>query len=318
VIRVLPSPGFPSAPLAFCICIVLAAASFAPHQFVFGQNPVRASIVESPARSEIEKLIRDSHADVAVVFRTLDGKQEIMIEPDAPFHAASTMKIPVMIELFAEAHDGKLRLDDPLLVKNEFHSIVDGSVYQLNSADDSDADIYKSVGSTLTLRQLCEAMITRSSNLAANLLIERLGVANIQKAIVRLHADGMVLLRGVEDSKAFQAGKNNTTTARALQILLEAIATNKAGDAESCRAMMEILKRQTFNEAIPAGLPAGTIVAHKTGEITGVHHDAAIVMGPRPFVLVILVKGIEARDKSSALMASITKVIYAGVENGAR
>ena len=136
--------------------------------------------------------------DVAVagIFAPLwDGKQELMIQPDASFHAASTMKIPVMIELFAEARDGKLHLDDPLPVKNEFHSIVDGSVYQLNAADDSDADIYKSVGSTLTLRQLCEAMITRSSNLAANLLIERLGVANIQKTIARLHADGMVLLR---------------------------------------------------------------------------------------------------------------------------
>jgi len=156
-------------------------------------------------------------------------------------------------------------------------------------------------------------MITRSSNLATNLLIERLGVANIQKAISRLNAEGMALLRGVEDSKAFQAGKNNTTTARALQVLLEAIAKNQAGDEESCRQMMEILKRQTFNEAIPAGVPLGIPVAHKTGEITGIHHDAAIVLAPRPFVLVILVKGINDRDKSSALMAAITKAVYAGV-----
>jgi beta-lactamase class A len=274
-------------------------------------------ILESPARAEVEKLIRDRGADVAVVFRTLDGKQEMMIEPDTAFHAASTMKIPVMIALFAEARAGKLKLDDPEAVKNEFHSIVDGSVYQLKAADDSDADIYESVGGTLTLRQLCEAMITRSSNLAANLLIERLGVANIQKTIARLNADGMVFLRGVEDSKAFQAGKNNTTTARALQILLTAIAENRAGDAESCREMIEILKRQTLNEAIPAGLPPGTIVAHKTGEITGIHHDAAIVMAGRPFVLVILVKGIEDRDKSSALMAAIAKAIYEGVQGSA-
>jgi beta-lactamase class A len=299
----------------FALMLFSAFACSGP---VYAQNAKSGAIVESPARAEVEKLIRDSHAEVAVVFRTLDGKQELMIAPDMAFHAASTMKIPVMIELFAQAHDGKLRLDDPLLVKNEFHSIVDGSAYQLNAADDSDADIYKSVGGTLTLRQLCEAMITRSSNLAANLLIERLGVASVQTTIARLRADGMVLLRGVEDSKAFQAGKNNTTTARALQILLQAIAENKAGDAESCRQMMEILKRQTMNEAIPAGLPAGTIVAHKTGEITGIHHDAAIVLSARPFVLVILVQGIEDRDTSSALMSAITKAIYAGVETSAR
>ena len=294
--------------MALFIFVALACCNSA-----FGQNVQSGPIVLSPARAEVLQLIHDSGADVAVVFRTLDHKQEMMIEPDTPFHAASTMKIPVMIELFAEARAGKLHLDDPLPVKNEFHSIIDGSVYQLNAADDSDADIYKSVGSTLTLRQLCEAMITRSSNLAANLLIERLGVANIQKTIARLGADGMVLLRGVEDGKAFQAGKNNTTTARALQILLEAIAENTAGDAASCREMMEILKRQTFNEAIPAGLPPGTIVAHKTGEISGNHHDAAIVLTGRFFVLVILVKGINEREKSSALMAAITKAIYAGV-----
>jgi beta-lactamase class A len=303
---------------------VIARATFALTLWVIcahgglvcAQSAKSGGIEESPSRAEVEKLIRESHAEVAVVFRTLDGKQEMMIDPDKPFHAASTMKIPVMIELFAEARDGKLRMDDSLPVKNDFHSIIDGSMYQLNATDDSDADIYKLIGSTLTLRQLCEAMITRSSNLAANLLIERLGVANIQKRILLFHADGMVILRGVEDSKAFQAGKNNTTTARALQILLEAIAENKAGDAESCRQMTEILKRQTFNEAIPAGLPPGTVVAHKTGEITGIHHDAAIVMAARPFVLVILVKGIEDRDKSSALMAAITKAIYAGVQGG--
>jgi beta-lactamase class A len=307
-----------------CAALIFAAFALTPfaactrYADAFPQNVKAGPVVESPARAEVERLIRESHAEVAVDFRTLDGKQEMMISADTPFHAASTMKIPVMIELFAEAHDGKLRLDDLLPVKNEFHSIVDGSAYELNAEDDSDADIYKSVGNTLTLRQLCEAMITRSSNLAANLLIERLGVVNIQKRISLLHADGMVLLRGVEDTKAFQAGKNNTTTARALQILLEAIAENKAGDAESCRQMMEILKRQTFNEAIPAGLPAGTVVAHKTGEITGIHHDAAIVMAARPFALVILVKGIEDRDKSSALIAAITRTIYAGVETSAR
>jgi beta-lactamase class A len=280
---------------------------------VFAHNAQSGPIVESSARAEVEKLVQDSHADVAVAFLTLDTKQEMLLEPDTPFHAASTMKIPVMIELFVEAHEGKLHLSDSLPVTNEFHSIVDGSVYQLNAADDSYADIYMQVGSMVTLRELCEVMITRSSNLATNLLIERLGVANIQRTIAGLGADGMVLLRGVEDGKAFQAGKNNTTTARALQILLESIANNRAADVESCREMLGILKRQTFNEAIPAGLPPGTPVAHKTGEITGIHHDAAIVMAPRPFVLVILVKGINDRDKSSALMAAITKAIYASV-----
>jgi beta-lactamase class A len=299
------------------VLVAICISTLALNDSASAQNAQGGPIVLSPARDEVKKLIADSGADVAVAFRTLDRKQEMSIEPDTPFHAASTMKIPVMIELFAEAHAGKLSLNDALLIKNEFHSIVDGSVYQLNASDDSYAEIYKQVGTTLTLRELCELMITRSSNLATNLLIERLGVANIQKTIARLNADGMVLLRGLEDGKAFQADRNNTTTARALQTLLESIANNQAGDAESCHEMMEVLKRQTFNEAIPAGLPPGTPIAHKTGEITGIHHDAAIVLAPRPFVLVILVKGINDRDKSSALIAAITKAIYAGVHTGA-
>lgn len=272
-------------------------------------NPARAQ-QESPARSEIEKLIRESGAEVGLAFEALDGKQQLFFSEDKPFHAASTMKVPVMIELFAQAHAGKLKLDDSLLVKNEFRSIVDGSAYTLSASDDSDPEVYKAIGTTRTLRQLCEAMITHSSNLAANLLIEKVGVQNIQRRISDLHAGGMVVLRGVEDNKAFQAGKNNTTTARALLTLLQAIATNRAGDPASCHEMMEILKRQALNEAIPAGLPQGTPIAHKTGEITGIHHDAAIVLAPRPFILVLLVKGIDDRDKSSALMAAITRLVY--------
>ena len=250
---------------------------------------------------------------MAVAFRTLDGKAALLLQPDVAFHAASTMKVPVMIELFAQARAEKLRLDDPLPVKNEFYSIVDASTYRLNPGDDSDQEVYKLVGRTLTLRQLCEKMITVSSNLATNLLIEKLGVENIRRRVHLLRADGMNLLRGVEDGKAFAAGLNNTTTARGLLVLLEAIAHGRAVDAAS-REMVEILKRQQLNESIPAGLPPGTPVAHKTGAITKVHHDAAIVYARRPFVLVILTRGIADSKQSAALMAGITHALYQAVE----
>jgi beta-lactamase class A len=124
----------------------------------------------------------------------------------------------------------------------------------------------------------------------------------------------MHVLRGVEDQKAYDKGLNNTTTARGLQILMTAIAENKAVDAGASQQMVEILERQKLNEGIPAGLPPGTRVAHKTGEITKIHHDAAIVYAPRPFVLVILVRGIEDIKQSSALMADITRTLYEAVE----
>jgi beta-lactamase class A len=166
----------------------------------------------------------------------------------------------------------------------------------------------------MTLGQLCEVMITGSSNLAANLLIDKLGVENIRQTIRRLHADGMQVRRGVEDGKAFAKGINNTTTARALLSLFEAIARSRAVDASASGQMIAILKRQKFNEAIPAGLPPGTAVAHKTGEITKIHHDAAIVYARRPFVLIVLVRGLADQKQSAALIADITRVLYQAVE----
>ena len=220
------------------------------------------------------------------------------------------MKVPVMIELFRQARAGLAKLDEPLLVKNEFASIVDGSPYTLSIGDDSDAEVYKRIGQPMTLLELCEPMITVSSNFATNLLIQRLGAANVQRTVDGMGAGGMIVRRGVEDSKAFAVGLNNSTTARALMVLMERIARLEAVDADASRQMIEILKRQRFNDAIPAGLPPGTPVAHKTGSITKIHHDAAIVYVPRPFVLVVLTRGIEDIKASAALMARIARVLH--------
>jgi beta-lactamase class A len=260
--------------------------------------------------SRVKAAVADSGAEVAVAFRMLDGSRELLLDADKTFHAASTMKVPVMIELFRQASTGALRLDDPLPIRNEFHSIVDGSVYSLSEGDDSDKEVYAAVGATMTLRRLCELLVTVSSNFAANLLIQKLGVDNVRSTVSRLGAEGMQVLRGVEDTKAFQKGMNNTTTAQGLLILLESLAKGNAVNARADAQMVEILKRQKFRDAIPAGVPAGTPVAHKTGTITRIHHDAAIVYGPRPYVLVLLVRGIDDKKKSAALMAELSRLIW--------
>ena len=274
------------------------------------------TLSQSPERSapqletQLRQIIAASGAEVAVAYRTLDGRTELLVDADKSFHAASTMKVPVMIELFRQARAGTLSLSDPLPIRNDFRSIVDGSAYKLSEGDDSDKEVYAVMGKTMTLGQLCDAMITVSSNFAANLLIEKLGVANIRRTVTTLGAGGMQVLRGVEDQKAFDKGLNNGTTARGLMVLLDRIGHGQAVDPESDAAMIEILKRQAFNDAIPAGLPPGTPVAHKTGNITRIHHDAAIVYAPRPYVLVLLVRGIGEQKKSAALMAELSKAIY--------
>ena len=258
----------------------------------------------------IESTIEKSRAKVAVAFRTLDGKSQWLRHADEPFHAASTMKVAVLIELYRQVRQGTVRLDEPLTVRNEFRSVVNGSPFALDPHEDSETELYRAVGETRTLGQLSELMITVSSNLATNLLMDKLGVDNIRAGVHALGADGMNVRRDLEDGKAFEQGVNNTTTAAALQRLMEAIAQGQAVDPESSRQMLAILERQTVNDRIPAGLPPGMRVAHKTGDITGIWHDAAIVFASRPFVLVVLTRGASSPEAGSELIAEITRQLY--------
>ncbi|MDB4871302.1 MAG: Beta-lactamase, partial [Gemmatimonadales bacterium] len=165
---------------------------------------------------------------------------------------------------------------------------------------------------------LLRLMITRSSNLATNTLIALVGAGEVNRTMRSLGAQRIQVLRGVEDGKAFDKGMINTTTARDLAIILRAIEEGRAGSAEATREMREILLAQQFNEKIPGGLPPGTRVAHKTGEITAHSHDAAIVYPPgrKPYVLVVLTRGIQDGARSSKLISDISSIVYA--RNSAR
>lgn len=251
-------------------------------------------------------------AVVGVAFHDMAKGDSLFINADDSFHAASTMKVPVMIELFRRIDAGALGLDQGILLVNQFGSIVDGSPYSLNTGDDSDSLAYTMVGSRVPVRDLIDHMITRSSNLATNALIELVGAERANATAHALGAHDIRVLRGVEDTKAFRAGLNNTTTARDLAALMEAIETGRAASPASCSAMREVLLRQEFNGEIPAGVPPGTKVAHKTGFITGVLHDAAIVYpaGRRPYVLVVLTRGIPDEAVARRLIADVSRMVY--------
>lgn len=264
--------------------------------------------------ARLRQLAATAGAEVGIALRTLDGATTAFVDADTPFHAASTMKVPVMVELFRQRDAGRFSLDDTLAIRETFSSIVDGSPYALRAADDSETSLYASLGKPRSLRSLCEAMIVVSSNLATNLLIEKVGVPEVRATVTRLGATGVEVRRGVEDTKAFEAGLNNTTTARGLLVLLEALAAGRAAGPASTREMIDILARQQFNEGIPAGVPAGTRVAHKTGQITRIHHDAGIVYARRPYVLVVLVRGLADEKASGALIADISRTVYAATQ----
>jgi beta-lactamase class A len=280
----------------------LAAAAL----LAIAQNP------DSLVQTIQSRIAQEPGAQVGLAYIDLASGDTLFINGDSSFHAASTMKVPVMIELFRRATARSFGMKQPLLLVNQFASIVDGSPYALDLKSDSDTTLYHRIGDRVPIDTLLRLMITRSSNLATNTLIALVGAESVNRTMRSLGAKRILVLRGVEDGKAFDKGLNNTTTARDLAIILRAIEERRAASPDATGEMLGILRAQEFNEKIPAGLPQGTPVAHKTGEITAVSHDAAIVYPPgrKPYVLVVLTRGIPDGDKSAKLISDLSEIIF--------
>jgi beta-lactamase class A len=203
-------------------------------------------------------------------------------------------------------------LDQPVLVRNEFTSIFDGSKYALEAREDSDAELYALIGKELPLRELVRRMEVRSSNLATNIVIDLIGATRVMRLMGEIGANDIQVLRGVEDDKAYHAGMNNTTTAHDLMLVFRTLAEKRAVSPAASEEMIEILALQEHNEGIPAGLPAGTKVAHKTGWITSISHDAALVFRPdgTQYVLVVLTRGFTDSAEANRVIAEISRVMW--------
>lgn len=249
---------------------------------------------------------------IAIAYRDLRDGTTLFRNERETFHAASTMKVPVMLGVFEAVSRGALQLDRPVRLQNEFTSIVDGSKYALDPSEDSDPSLYEKLGQEIALEELVQRMIVRSSNLATNLVIEFVGTPRVMELMRQLGANDIRVVRGVEDDKAFEAGINNTTTARDLMLIFQALADRRVVSEEASQAMIDILLAQEFNDGIPAGLPPGSRVAHKTGSITRIAHDAGLIILPdgSRSVLVVLTRGFEDHAEAEKVIAAIAAAIY--------
>jgi beta-lactamase class A len=253
---------------------------------------------------------------VGIYFEYPDG-DFYSLNSDHVFHAASTMKVPVMMEIFRKIEQGKLKLDQPVVVKNEFASIMDGSKYSLTPEEDTDTEIYQLIGQTLTLHQMVERMINQSSNLATNIVIQLANAQDVMALMKQIGADDMTVLRGVEDIKAYDAGKNNTTSARALAECLKAILNPEYFSESSRQEMFKILLSQ-HSKLIAEGINAnakGLKVASKDGWITEINHDAAIIQQPdgKNSILVILTKGVKQQEQGEKLVQTLANDIWSSL-----
>ena len=272
----------------------------------------------SLARAEISlyqsvQQIKEAHGlvELGIAFYDYETTLQWSFNADAWFHAASTMKLAVLLGVYRMVDRGELTLDAPVHVRNKFTSIAGQKLYMLDINRDSDPELYRHLGRTMPVKQLAYQMITTSSNFATNLLVDVVGIATIQTALAELGIEGVKVLRGVEDQAAFDAGLNNLVTANGLLRTLRLIADGKAFSEDASRQMLDIMHDQQLMSGIPAGLPEAARVAHKTGNIATVHHDAGIVYlaDRKPYVLVILTRFDQASPRSTAV-ADVSRDIY--------
>ena len=251
---------------------------------------------------------------ISVALYDFETGKEIFINADHPFHPASTFKVHVMMEVFHQAEQGLLSLEDSLPIINSFTSIADGSKFALLDEDDSEKTLYPRMGQIESIRELTRLMIVRSSNLATNILIEKIGTKSVNDFVRTLGIPGVTVLRGVEDKAAFRRGMNNSATARGLTQTMKLIAEKKVVSEEASREMIAITLGQEFNESIPALLPKTVSVAHKTGWTDDFHHDSGIVYPEKrkPYALSIMTQGFPEEQDNEAYqcMATISKLIY--------
>lgn len=274
--------------------------------------PMQAQVLHE-VQTKVDSIFKSFEGDFAVAFKMLEENgKSFFINEKMIFHAASTMKTPVMIEVFKQSEQNKFSLNDSILVKNEFKSIVDSSPYSLDISDDSGEELYSFIGKKRTIRELVYDMITVSSNLATNILIELVGAENVTRTMRSVGANDIKVLRGVEDGKAFQLGMNNVVTAYDLLLIYESLLENKFTSESLTDQMIGILLQQKHKSRIPAKLPKEVKVAHKTGSIIGVGHDSGIIFLPdgRKYVLVLLSKNVKDEKAVIEAQSDASRIIY--------
>ncbi len=254
-------------------------------------------------------------AAMAISIADLETGAEFHYHADRWFHAASTIKVAILVGVFGAIFRGELLPQSRVHVRNRFLSAYDGSPYRVRLDRDANPEVHREVGRTLRVSELADAMITTSSNLATNLLLDLVGLDVLQRTVEGFGLEGIDLRRGVEDEKAFEHGISNRVTANGLVGLLRLIGEERAFSPALSRSMVNVLFGQQFRSGIPAGLPRGAKVAHKTGEISTIAHDAGLVYLPnrRPYALAVLTEWDASTSGRSATIAAASYLAYAAL-----
>jgi beta-lactamase class A len=259
-----------------------------------------------------ERIMSDSKAVAyAVAVRDYETGFRFAMNADRRFHAASTIKVAILLAIGKAIDDGRIRPGDTLHIRNRFLSAVDRTPFRIDAESDGYPQLHRLVGRTAKISDLAEWMIVSSSNLATNLLLDYITVEEAQRLLRDAGVNGVDLRRGVDDRKAHDQEFNNETTAAGLLDLFASLRGDFLSKASRDRAI-NILLQQRFNSMIPAPLPGHASVAHKTGEISTACHDAGIVYLPErePYILVVLTEVAAETNGRREVVAKISEAVF--------
>jgi len=259
---------------------------------------------DSPARKSVEELIQSSGGTVSLAFHSIDNDQELYLHEEERYDDSNALRLPIMIELYAEAAEGELRLTDPLAVHDGVRVTPDATPYHMDRR--ADPTVTRAVGKTRTLGELCEDMITHNSDFATNLLLERLTLPRVLGRIETLGAEGM------EIGAAFPNRDLNHTTTRAVFMLLWNLATEQAVSSDASKEMVGLLARSSLHASPtppPAPLPSPARPPRPTTPGSSALNDAVIIYGAHSFVLVAQVRGLKDPGASAELISKISKLL---------
>ena len=263
-------------------------------------------------RQECERILRESKAAAfAVAVHDYETGLRFSINADRHFHAASTIKVAILLAIGKAIDDGLIRPNDTLHIRNRFYSAIDRTPFRIDAESDGYPQLHKLIGRTAKISDLTEWMIVSSSNLATNLLLDYITIEQAQWVLREAGVSGVELRRGVDDTKAHEQSFNNETTADGLLQLFAALRSDFLSKPSRDIAI-NILLQQRFNSMIPAPLPSHASVAHKTGEISTACHDAGIVYLPErePYILVVLTEVPVESNGRRETIAKISEAVF--------
>jgi beta-lactamase class A len=279
---------------------------------------VTPASLSPPAADDLAQMVAESAArypsgQLSVWLGGVDGETALGLEDDVAHYAASTMKLPLLVAAYRRAERGEIDLDRAVAVRNDFASVLDGSPFSLDRADDQDDQTWDRIGSTMTLRELACHCVVRSGNLATNLLLECVGSGEVATVLADAGCSGTTALpRGIEDAAAREGGLDNVVTAHDLALVMCGVADRSLAEERTCADIEQVLARQEHRDKIPAGLPENTYVANKTGWVEGVAHDVALVRPDdrAPYVLAVCTTLDVPEDAANELIAGLSRAVW--------